>query len=226
MSEDSDPEARHSQAEDAELIKDPDQLAEAEARNGLRQYDAVEGLIADWIQPERTFRLRVSMILTLHRIALEGISLYAGNFRPGKVKIGKSKHIPPEAHLVPESVEHMCDYINENWGTKTAIHLAAYAMWQLNWIHPFSDGNGRTSRAISYLVLCVKLGHPLPGKNTVPEQISNNKAPYYEALEKADDILKETGKVNVSALEDLLEAHLAKQLAEVHRSATGSKLEA
>jgi hypothetical protein len=33
----------------------------------------------------------------------------------------------------------------------TAIHLAAYLMWRLNWIHPFADGNGRTARMTSYV---------------------------------------------------------------------------
>ena len=48
--------------------------------------------------------------------------------------------------MVAELVEDMCDYVNENWEAKSAIHLAAYIMWRLNWIHPFADGNGRLSR--------------------------------------------------------------------------------
>ncbi|HET9282483.1 MAG TPA: Fic family protein [Candidatus Angelobacter sp.] len=53
---------------------------------------------------------------------------------------------------------------------KSAIHLAAYVIWRLNWIHPFADGNGRTSRALSYLVLCTRLGERLPGTVTIPDQ--------------------------------------------------------
>jgi Fic family protein len=94
-------------------------------------------------------------------------------------------------------------------------------MWRLNWIHPFTDGNGRTSRALSYLVLCVKLGYRLPGSRTIPDQISENKTPYYEALEKADKEF-EKGTVDVSAMEELLSAMLATQLMEVHREATGN----
>ena len=54
---------------------------------------------------------------------------------------------------------------------KPPIHLAAYTMWRVNWIHPFAGGNGRTSRAVSNLVLCARLGYRLPGTLTVPEQI-------------------------------------------------------
>jgi Fic family protein len=98
--------------------------------------------------------------------------------------------------------------------------LAAFVLWKLNWIHPFTDGNGRTSRALSYLVLCVRLGVHLPGTNAIPEQISTNKHPYYEALEKADVAALE-GRVDVSVLEEYLSSLLAKQLLSVLESATG-----
>jgi Fic family protein len=147
----------------------------------------------------------------------ERISAYAGNYRPSDIEIGGSKHRPVGAHLVLEEVEALCDYVNENWD-KSAIHLAAYVMWRLNWIHPFTDGNGRTARAISYLVLCVRLGDRLPGRKTIPEQISTDKKPYYEALEKADQSLK-GGKLDLGAMERLLESMLAKQLLSVHEAA-------
>ena len=34
-----------------------------------------------------------------------------------------------------------------------------------------SGGNGRTSRALSYLVMCARLGYRIPGTHTIPEQI-------------------------------------------------------
>lgn len=214
-------EERHSKAEIADLVSDPEEKARREARNGLRQFDLVLDFVESWLPPDRPFRLRLSTILQLHRTALDGLSSYAGNFRPGNIEIGGSGHEPKGAHLVPGLVEDLCDYVNDKWNEKSAIHLAAYSMWRLNWIHPFTDGNGRTSRALSYLVLCVKLGYRLPGSRTIPDQISENKTPYYEALEKADKEF-EKGTVDVSAMEELLSAMLATQLMEVHREATGN----
>jgi len=52
----------------------------------------------------------------------------------------------------------MCDHINENWAKLSPLHLAAYTLWRMNWIHPFVDGNGRTSRAVSYLRALRSLG--------------------------------------------------------------------
>src|SRR5882724_774243 len=131
-------EDRHSQALEAELVRDPVERANKEARNGLWQFDAVIEMIGSFLDPERPFKLRISHILHLHRVALEGISSYAGNFRPSEIEIKGSKHQPVGAHLVPQHIEELCDYINENWKTKTPIHFAAYTLWRLNWIHPFT----------------------------------------------------------------------------------------
>jgi Fic family protein len=218
----SDDEIRHSKALDAEIVSDPDEQAKIEARNGVRQFDAVTEMIEHFSDPERKFKLRPSHLLHLQRIALEGLSSYAGNFRPAGIEIGGSKHKPPGAHMVAEEVEYMCDYINENWGNSSPVHLSAYALWKLNWIHPFTDGNGRTARAISYLLLCLRLGYRLPGTNTIPEQIAKDKNPYYKALEAADEIW-EAKKIDLSELEDLLSSLLANQLVGVHRQATGKK---
>jgi len=95
-------------------------------------------------------------------------------------------------------------------------------MWRLNWIHPFTDGNGRTSRAASYLVLCVKTGYLLPGKLTIPEQISQERTPYYQALEAADQSLAMAGSVDLTAMEMLLSSLLARQLLRVINDAGGS----
>jgi Fic family protein len=207
-------EERHSKALEIELISDPQAKARQEAENGLRQFDEVIQQINYWLQPQRPFKLRPSAILSLHRRALEGISSFAGVFRPGGIEIKGSKHSPPGAHLVPELVEHLCDYLNDNWTKVSPLHLAAYALWRMNWIHPFVDGNGRTSRAVSYLVLSVRLGYVLPGTTTIPEQISKNKDPYYKALEAADTA-QAAEKLDLAEMEKLLESLLAGQLVSV-----------
>jgi Fic family protein len=213
---------RHSQADEPELLLDQDAIAHRESRNTLRQFDAVAERIEYWLEPERPFRLRPSIILELNRIALDGLSATAGAYRPAGVTIQGSKHQPPDAFRVPELLEELCDYVNDNWETASPIHLAAYVMWRLNWIHPFTDGNGRTSRAVSYLVLCVKLGYRLPGSKTIPDLIVENKTPYYEALEAADHANSQ-GVLNLGALETLLGSRLASQLAHVLNSAKKPK---
>ena len=70
------------------------------------------------------------------------------------------------------------------------------------------------------MVLCARLGYRLPGVKTIPEQISEYKDPYYDALEAAE-IACEAGRIDVSEMEKLLESYLAKQLVVVQESATG-----
>jgi Fic family protein len=209
---------RHSVAAQASLITDPIEEARRESENALAQFDRVLDLIDEVVRDDRPFRLRPSMILDLHRLALDGLSQYAGNFRPADVEIGQSKHVPPKAYLVPGLIEELCDYVMDNFATAKALHLCAYVMWRLNWIHPFTDGNGRTSRALAYFVLCAKIGYRLPGHVTLPEQIAVNKAPYYAALEQADGHWLE-GKLDLNDLEQLLDECLAKQLVTAYEDA-------
>lgn len=207
---------RHSVAELPELIDDPEQKARQEAENGVRQFNLAVDIIREHVQdPERPFRLRSRYLIALNAEALKGIHPMAGTFRNGPVKIGGSRHTPPDFVAVAEEVERLCDYVNDNWQEKDGLHLSAYVLWRLNWIHPFADGNGRTARAISYVVLCTRLDGLLPGAPTIPDQIADDKKPYYAALETADEAWAKTGGVDVSTMEALLKGMLAKQLISV-----------
>ena len=211
-------EARESRAVEPELITDPQLKAEAEAANGLRQYDYAVKSVYEALE-RQPFKLRVSRILSFQREALQGISSYAGLTRPGDIEIKGSKHQPPGAHLVQEMLEELCDFVAEHWD-ETPIRLAAYVMWRLNWIHPFVDGNGRTSRILSFFVLSVKLGFVLPGTPTFPELVIAHRHAYEDALDLADNAYKQ-GRIDVSAMEALIESLLAKQLAKVYELAGG-----
>ncbi|AMN44282.1 Fic family protein [Rhodoplanes sp. Z2-YC6860] len=212
---------RHSVAETAALLTDPDEIARREAENGIRQFNLTLDIIRTHVKDaERPFRLRSSTILQLHKAALDGLHPLAGTWRNTPVTIGGSGHKPPEAAFVSEEIEAMCAYVNEHWSTSNALHLAAYVLWKLNWIHPFSDGNGRTARAVSYVVLSAKLDSLLPGAPTIPDQIASNKKPYYDALEAADGQLT-AGKIDVSTLEKMLDAMLAHQLLNAAKQASG-----
>jgi Fic family protein len=156
------------------------------------------------------FKLRLSAIMELNRLAVDGLVDTPGAWRQTGMQIVGSSHEPPEPLKVPKHIEDMCDYVNDNW-QKSPVHLAAYLMWRVNWIHPFSDGNGRTSRVVSYLVLCVRLRQRLPGITTIPDRIANNKKPYYDALEKADDGWNKE-RLDVSAMEELLSNLLLEQI--------------
>ncbi len=216
---------RHSKADGATVVNDDIAKAKLEAANAVQQTERVRQLVLNVVDGRR-FRLRPSTLLDLNRCAIEGLDAYAGVWRPAGIEIGESKHTPPGGHLVPELVEELCDYINDNWDSCSAVHLCAMVMWRLNWIHPFTEGNGRTSRAASYLVLCAKSEALLPGAETIPVQIVANRDPYYAALEAADELYKSSEELRedlVQDMEALLGAMLAKQLRGAFDEATTSQ---
>ncbi len=206
---------RNSRPASHELFSSADQKAELEARNGLLQFDEVLRMID---ASKNGFQLRPSTLQRLQRLAIKDVYTCAGNFRTRPVIIAGTTHQRPDASEISERVEEMCDYVNGRWGESSALHLSAYVMWRVNWIHPFSGGNGRTSRAVSYLVLCAKLGYRIPGTETIPEQIVANRQPYYESLDSADASWAE-GRIDVSMMENLLSQMLARQLASVLHAA-------
>ena len=210
---------RHSRADPVELIGNPIEKAKREAENGVRQFNlAINVIRANIPNFDRTFRLRQALILQVHKAALDGIHPLAGTYRNSRVFIGKSSHIPPDAIDVPDHIADMCDYVNQSWSEKSAVHLAAYLLWRLNWIHPFADGNGRTARVVSYIVLNIKLHSLLPGSKTIPDQIAANKKPYYTELENADRAWL-LDRVDLSGMETMLEGMLAQQLLQATQEA-------
>lgn len=208
---------RGSKPKGPEMFTSPAEKALLEAKNGLLQYDLVVQLAAS--AKGSSFSLTPSALLDLQRVAIQNIYTCAGTFRTLPVHIDGTTHNPPPAEKVPALVRDMCAYVNDNW-KKTALHLSSFIMWRLNWIHPFAGGNGRTSRACSYLVMCVRAAQLFPGTKTIPDQIVEHRDPYYAALDAADMAWEKTGQVDVLVMEALLEKLLAAQLLSAHQAVT------
>jgi hypothetical protein len=60
----------------------------------------------------------------------------------------------------------------------------------------------------------MKLGLWIPGKNTIPKQIRDNRTPYYNALAEADKSDPRINFYNLTAMETYLESLLVKQLSD------------
>jgi hypothetical protein len=72
-------------------------------------------------------------------------------------------------------------------------------------------------------VLSTKLGAVLPGTPTLPELVIQHRSDYEDALDLADEAWK-AEQIDVSAMEQLIETLLAKQLARVYEMAGGEAL--
>jgi Fic family protein len=179
-------------------------------RNLVRQYDLLLNCIEIGIIQGHT-SVDKYVLWALNHAAVTNISQFAGRFRKEPIYVGN--HIPPHFNEVPELMDRFISTIHENWFTWSPTQLAAYSLWRMNWIHPFVEGNGRTARATSYLLLCLRAGGILPGKKIVPERIREDRQPYYDALREADKAWSE-GNLDFSSLDNYLAGLLLAQLSD------------
>jgi Fic family protein len=188
-------------------------LAMREAENGVRQARRLAVLVAEGLKAPGSFVLTTATLCELNRYAVDGITPTAGNLRErSDLEIVGSRHVLPPYEDVPRLADEACALVRDRWDDDP-IFLAAYVLWRVCWIHPFEDGNGRTARAASYLVLSVRLGFELPGKLPIPARIKHAPLAYLHALEAADAAWVR-GVLDVSVLQDLLAFYLEAQLNE------------
>ena len=93
-------------------------------------------------------------LLTVHNLILRGIHPEdAGHYRKVQVMIQGSSHKPPQPFLVNKEMEDLFIWYETNKLSLHPIVLAAEMHERLVTIHPFIDGNGRTSRLVMNLIL-------------------------------------------------------------------------
>jgi Fic family protein len=182
-----------------------------EEQNLLRQYDLLYNCIEIGLE-KGIESFDKYTLWALNYAAVANIAQFGGRYREDPISVGD--HITPHFREVPNLVDRMISIIHENWTiVKGPTSLAAFALWRMNWIHPFAEGNGRTARAACYYLICMKHQRLLPGIKIVPERIRENRQPYYDAL-KAADKKWEDGKLDVTAMSTYLAGLLKGQLAE------------
>ncbi|GEC79920.1 hypothetical protein FAQ01_27900 [Flavobacterium aquatile] len=130
---------------------------------------------------ERNFPFNERELLSVHNLILRGIIPEdAGRYRRVQVMIKGSSHMPPQPFIVPKEMEDYFIWYSENKGKLHPVILAAEMHERLVTIHPFIDGNGRTSRLVMNLIL-LQNGYVIANiKGDYDSRMS-----YYQALETA-----------------------------------------
>jgi Fic family protein len=111
-----------------------------------------------------------------------------GAYRQGLVKISQSEHLPPEAVTVPQYMAELVQFINNPAPAKYDLMKVALAHHRFAWVHPFSNGNGRVVRLLTYTLL-IKYGFNVKAGGRVlnPTAIfCNDRDQYYAMLGTAD----------------------------------------
>lgn len=143
-------------------------------------------------------------IKNIHQLILKDIdNENAGRYRKENVTIKGATHTPPDYLKVPELMKKLILTYN-TWSEYHPIIQAALLHGELVKIHPFVDGNGRTSRLLMNLVLMNNGYNPVIIKK-------ESRLKYYEALDKAHitgnytDFVKLVTKLEVEMIKKYLE---------------------
>ena len=155
---------------------------ETEVKNYYRALDYVDTII----KQERP-AISEECIKVIHGLVMDGKERPT-QYRDGQNVIRDSSsggivYMPPEAPDVPPLMHDMTTWINKERekGELPIPIIAAIAHYQFATIHPYYDGNGRTARLLTNLVLH-KSGYGLKGIYSLEEYYARNLHLYYEAL--------------------------------------------
>ena len=175
----------------------------------VNNYNTIQYIVEHKEQP-----LTEELLLTVHRLMTEktlDILEDAGRFRTNdKVVVadmveGDIIYIPPSFQEIPEFVESLCDFFN-NDNPRTFIHPIIRGIivhFMLAFMHPFVDGNGRTARALFYWYM-LKEGYKLTEYMSISRVIAKSKSNYEKAFRYVENDGNDMGyfvAYNLGALE-------------------------
>jgi Fic family protein len=149
-----------------------------EVKNAIALYEKVEILKPDSFKS----------FLVAHSILMKELVPAAGKFRNNNVGIIKGKigkHVAPKPNLVPELMEKLFVWIKND----KEIHFlikSCVVHYEIEFIHPFEDGNGRMGRFWQTLILASKA--PIFKYLPIESLIEKNQIAYYNALEESDKL--------------------------------------
>ncbi len=158
--------------EDGLTIKGKPLKEHLEAINHKDAIEFVEKLVS------KKARIDPHTIRQIHSLVLSKIGdREAGKYRDVKVTISGSNYTPPEPMSIPHLMEDFGKWLKSKKSKANIIEYAAIAHFKLVHIHPFVDGNGRTARLLTNLIL-MQHGYP-------PAVILKlDRKRYYDCIEK------------------------------------------
>ena len=156
-----------------------------EAENRIRYSSFLVSVIQSAVASDQEW-LSEDLIRAINFHAIVALYPNAGEYRSEQVYVGN--HVPTPTDEIPALMTEMVATVNQNWDVLPFVELAAYALWRINYIHPFVNGNGRAARAACYFIICVKAGAVLPGAPILPELLRQEptRTKYILALQQAD----------------------------------------
>lgn len=187
---------------------DPDDVRE------LLNYRKAFGFVSEYLEDGGP--ITEGLVREIHKRLVEGVR--GGAAAPGEYRkiqnyvvnsvTGETVYTPPPAHDVPIMMAELVDWLNREQEVHPVL-MSGISQFQFVHVHPFLDGNGRTSRLLSTLCL-YRAGYDFKRLFTISEYYDRNRPAFYRALQS----VRESGMDMTDWLEYFVEG-LTAQLAEV-----------
>lgn len=166
----------------------------AEAQGAIKAYESIESYKYD----------EINDLLRAHNLLMGEILTTAGNFRRVNVGVGSEEgvsHVAPPYERVPELMEELFEWLKKS--DEHPLIKSCVFHYEFEFIHPFSDGNGRIGRLWQSVILMHY--NNLFGSLPTESIVRDHQEQYYEALEHAGERGESTPFVEFM-LEMILEA--------------------
>ncbi len=178
--------------------------SEREFLNYLNAFDLIDGL-----RGARDYAVSRRDMLNIHKVLVEGVRggmRYAGELRREDVQVGDIidgvqtiHHAPPPWHAVERHLDGLFEWIESSkdhppnrqildGAPDPWVHpviLAGIVQHRLVWIHPFVDGNGRTARMMTALLLFQR-GYDFKYLFDLSSHYNRDRDRYYDMLRTVD----------------------------------------
>ncbi|MBF8151334.1 Fic family protein [Winogradskyella sp. F6397] len=152
-----------------------------EVLNAIKTYENLENFNPS---NEKSF-------LEAHQNLMEGLIENSGKYRTqsvGIVKGSKVEHLAPQFGNVPYLMKDLFEYLEKS--DEIELIKSCVFHYEMEFIHPFLDGNGRMGRLWQTLILMEK--YPIFEVLPFETLISNDQEKYYKALAESDKSGKST----------------------------------
>ncbi len=182
----------------------------------LKEIQEVKNAIATYELYPTLNPFSVEDLLKAHGVMMKVLTGDAGRFRAGGVGVFSEKgcvHMAPPADRVPMLVNDLFEWLTES--TDHLLIRSCVFHYEFEFIHPFSDGNGRMGRLWQSLILG-RL-HPLFEHLPVENMVYANQQAYYDAITESSRVANSCSFIDFMLNEILnaLKAHKIENVVDV-----------
>ncbi|RXJ97134.1 cell filamentation protein Fic [Arcobacter sp. AHV-9/2010] len=148
----------------------------------VKELAEVQGAIKAYEKLDEFRYFELDDLLLAHKILMDEILTTAGSFRSVNVKVGE--HIAPQANMVNELMINLFSWLKNS--DEHMLLKSCIFHYEFEFIHPFSDGNGRIGRLWQSVIL--NSFNPIFSLLPTESIVRDYQEEYYKAIEDSTEL--------------------------------------